>query len=101
MNHLVSDTEKAAKLAHLYKNHGVMNRPLTRLVDFAYAQRLPIYFVYEKFLNSSEFGELEDRKHLMIPKVVNLVKKVSFDVFSIKIREIFSIFANAFFTENS
>ena len=72
-----SNPEKVAQLGNLLRSNNVLSNPLTKLIDRAYAEKLPVFPFYSIFLSSPEFESLKDRKHLLLPKIVKLIKDVS------------------------
>ncbi|KAE9547681.1 hypothetical protein FO519_009106, partial [Halicephalobus sp. NKZ332] len=69
-----SNPEKVAQISDLLRQNNVLSNPLTKLVDRAYAEKLPIFPFYSIFINSPEFEPLKERKHLLLPKIVKLIK---------------------------
>uniref|UniRef100_A0A914Z0G7 Uncharacterized protein n=1 Tax=Panagrolaimus superbus TaxID=310955 RepID=A0A914Z0G7_9BILA len=74
---LLKSPEEVVSLAEHLRNGNVFTRPLARAVEFAYDEKLPIFPFYQKFIESPEFKEFEDRSHLFYPLILNLCSQIS------------------------
>uniref|UniRef100_A0AC35F1Z7 Leucine-rich PPR motif-containing protein, mitochondrial n=1 Tax=Panagrolaimus sp. PS1159 TaxID=55785 RepID=A0AC35F1Z7_9BILA len=72
-----SSPEKAVELADIFREGQIFKKPLARVVQYAYFENKRIFPFYQKFIESSEFKEFEDRSHLYYPLILNLCSQIS------------------------
>lgn len=73
----LTSVDKLATIAEALRNAKIFEKPLSRAVDYAYAQKIPIFPIYEKFIESVEYEDYKERSHLVFPQVTYISSKVS------------------------